>query len=324
MNEIMVSIDCITFNHEDYIREALDSFLAQKTTFNYEILIHDDASTDKTADIIKKYQRKYPDIIKPILQKENQYSKGVKVASINAQRAEGKYIAICEGDDYWNDIYKLQKQVDFMEEHPETSLFVHNGYEYSEKQKKNIRTVLSTEIDNRFYSVEQILVGGGALFPTNSMLYRKEFVKNLPAFYFNAPIGDYPMTIYLGIQGDVYYSKDIMSSYRVENPQSWAGRQFVRDENYQARRISHKEKILKMFEGIDEYTNGRYKETIEKLKLKTQFSILIYEKKYKSIKSKEYTEFYKLLSRKDKVVLFLEEYFPSIISKYYEIKGRII
>ena len=96
----MVSISCTTYNHEDYIADALESFLMQKIKFKYEILIHDDASTDRTAEIIKDYEKKYPEIIKPIYQTYNQYSKGIKVGKFNRERAKGKYIAICEGDDF--------------------------------------------------------------------------------------------------------------------------------------------------------------------------------------------------------------------------------
>ncbi len=137
MKEIMVSISCITFNHEQYISDAIESFLMQQTNFNYEILIHDDASTDRTVEIIKEYQKKYPNLIKPIYQTENQYSKGADVSFINEKRAVGKYLSICEGDDYWTDPHKLQKQFDFMEEHPECSLCVHGGKVVStEKQLK--------------------------------------------------------------------------------------------------------------------------------------------------------------------------------------------
>lgn len=115
-SEIIVSIACTTYNHVSYIRRCLDGFMMQQTNFAFEVLIHDDASTDGTADIIREYELRYPDIIKPIYQKENQYSKGIGVmATYNFSRAKGKYIAMCEGDDYWIDPFKLQKQVDFLD-----------------------------------------------------------------------------------------------------------------------------------------------------------------------------------------------------------------
>lgn len=110
----LVSILCTAYNHEKFIEDALEGFLIQKTDFSFEILIHDDASTDKTGDIIKQYVDKYPNLIKPIYQTENQYSKGNKPGKINKERANGEYIAFCEGDDYWTDPNKLQIQVDFL------------------------------------------------------------------------------------------------------------------------------------------------------------------------------------------------------------------
>ena len=119
----LVSISCITYNHEKYIKDAIEGFLMQKTTFPVEILIHDDASTDDTAMIVREYELKYPHLIKPIYQTENQYSKqeGV-IGRLQRGRARGKYYAICEGDDYWIDPFKLQKQVEFLEDNPEYSL----------------------------------------------------------------------------------------------------------------------------------------------------------------------------------------------------------
>ncbi|SEO86999.1 Glycosyltransferase involved in cell wall bisynthesis [Flavobacterium sp. CF108] len=117
----LVSIICTTFNHESFIGETLNGFLIQKTTFPFEIIVHDDASTDNTASVINDFASKYSLIIKPILQKENQYSKKeVNIWSdFTFPKAQGKYIALCEGDDYWIDELKLQKQVDFLENNSE-------------------------------------------------------------------------------------------------------------------------------------------------------------------------------------------------------------
>jgi glycosyltransferase involved in cell wall biosynthesis len=113
----VVSISCITYNHESYIEDALEGFLMQETSISFEILIHDDASTDKTTEIIKEYEECYPRLIKPIYQKENQFSKGVVVNSVNLRKAKGEYIAMCHGDDYWTDSNKLQKQLELMVAH---------------------------------------------------------------------------------------------------------------------------------------------------------------------------------------------------------------
>ena len=124
--EPLVTIRCITYNHEPYIRQCLEGFVMQKTNFKFEAIVHDDASTDKTADIVREYAEKYPDIIKPIYETENQYSKkNGSLTRIMNEHTRGKYIALCEGDDYWTDPLKLQKQVDFLEANPEYVLTCH-------------------------------------------------------------------------------------------------------------------------------------------------------------------------------------------------------
>lgn len=115
-----VSVCCITYNHEKYIQETLNGFLIQETDFPFEILIHDDASIDGTADIIREYVKKYPDLIKPIYQSENQYSRSKKInPEFNFSRAKGSYIALCEGDDYWIDPNKLRIQKQFLDQNPD-------------------------------------------------------------------------------------------------------------------------------------------------------------------------------------------------------------
>lgn len=118
----VVSVFCTTYNHEKYISETIDGFLMQETTFPFEIIIRDDCSSDDTASIIRNIAGNYPNIIKPIYEKENQYSKGVKSMPVLLNKAVGKYIALCDGDDYWIDSLKLQKQVDFMDNNPEFSI----------------------------------------------------------------------------------------------------------------------------------------------------------------------------------------------------------
>ncbi len=115
---IAISIICITYNHEKYIRQALDSLVSQQCSVTYEIIVHDDASTDATPNIITEYAQKYPKLVHPILQTENKYSQGIRVIPLAYEKCHGKYIALCEGDDFWNSPFKLQKQYDALEAHP--------------------------------------------------------------------------------------------------------------------------------------------------------------------------------------------------------------
>lgn len=131
-----VSVCCITYNHAKFIGEALESFLNQNTSFSYEILVYDDASNDGTRDILKEYELKYPQIIRVFYSSENQYSQGVRLLNLryNLPRARGKYIATCDGDDFWTDPLKLQKQVDFLDSNPEVVMCFH-GFDRLENDK---------------------------------------------------------------------------------------------------------------------------------------------------------------------------------------------
>lgn len=157
--EPLVSIICNTYNHENYIRDAIEGFLMQETDFPFEIIIHDDASTDKTADIVREYEKKYPDLIKPIYQTENQYSKGCKINStFNFPRAKGKYIAFCEGDDFWVDPKKLSIQVNFLENNPDYVISGHDAFIIDDKDKI-IKTSKLPDSNKRDFSGEELILG---------------------------------------------------------------------------------------------------------------------------------------------------------------------
>ena len=171
---ILVSISCITFNHSKFINECLNGFLMQQTEFEYEIVIHDDASTDGTKEIIKEYVRRYPNIIFPFYQNENKYSKGIRgiMARYNFPRCRGKFIALCEGDDYWTDPLKLQKQVEFLKENPQFSFC--SNYYYTRMGEKSEKMTLPYDEVN----LENIFMKN--IFSTASLLFREEAIKELP------------------------------------------------------------------------------------------------------------------------------------------------
>ena len=169
-DQIVVSILCTAYNHEPYIRQCLDGFVMQKTNFKFEAIVHDDASTDNTASVIREYAEKYPDIIVPIYQTENQYRKTNIYSTYLYPKAKGKYIAICEGDDYWIDPYKLQKQVDFLDANPEYSMCFANAIEHWEDGEKEDKCF--SNVEDRDYTGVEIYENW--IVPTASVLYRKE------------------------------------------------------------------------------------------------------------------------------------------------------
>ena len=217
-NEIMVSIVCNAYNHEKFIGKALQGFVMQKTNFKFEILIHDDASTDGTADIIRKYEEKYPDIVKPIYQTENQYSKKIGILkNYQYPRAKGKYIALCEGDDHWINENKLQKQIDFMEKNENCVMTCHNSKKinYITGEEKIENPIAKTG----YATAEDILVDKpGYWIATASIVYRKSIRENYPDFFSLPPVGDMPLRWYCFAIGDVYYFEDVMSVYNYKTP----------------------------------------------------------------------------------------------------------
>lgn len=212
-DELMVTIRCLAYNHEPYIRQCLEGFVMQKTNFRFEAIVHDDASTDRTAVIIKEYAEKYPDIIKPIFEIENQYSKrDGSIRRIMNEHTHGKYVALCEGDDYWIDPYKLQKQVDFLERHLDYSLCFHNAVVFYDDIPRLPRFFCHI-IESRDVSLEEIT--DSWIIPTASMLYRRDVIEDYPQWTKQIYSGDLTLQLIAYSKGKLYYMNQIMSFYRM-------------------------------------------------------------------------------------------------------------
>lgn len=211
----VVSVCCITYNHEPYIEDALEGFLIQETDFPFEILIHDDASTDRTADIIREYEAKYPKLIKPIYQVENQYSKGALISpTFNYPRAKGQYIAVCEGDDYWTYKKKLQKQYDFMEFNPEYSACAHRiemKFEGVESEERFFCEPLIDPEFNEFISVKRYIA-------MVSLFAKTSIMNNIPHWGKVLAGGHILSLHYLRMNGRIYYINDKSMAVHRKNP----------------------------------------------------------------------------------------------------------
>lgn len=221
MSTPLVSISCLTYKHEEYIRDCLEGFLSQKTTFPFEVLIHDDASPDATPQIIKEYAEKYPDIIKPILRETNLYSvPGHRCINlVNLERAQGKYVAICEGDDFWCDPYKLQKQFDLLESHQDYTLcgcglyyLNHLHKSYSPQGFPPEEWPLPQDIAcKRIFFDNHPFHMLAAFFRMDSL---RTVEDNLQRDVMNAPMGDMQLFYHLATQGKVAFIRERMVTYR--------------------------------------------------------------------------------------------------------------
>lgn len=226
-SRIRVSVFCLAYNHEKYIRKTLDGFVNQKTNFRFEVLIHDDASTDQTQEIIQEYAGNYPELFHVVLQKENQYGQGINIVDhMIVPLLEGDYIAICEGDDYWQDPYKLQKQFDVMESHPECSLCTHLVQCCNEDGTRNERVIpepmyrinASGVIHARDLKYHY-WIGGGYPFHTSSYFYRRTVA--LSSFESPRDIGILRKCL---VFGDCYFINEKMSVRRLWSIGNWNSR----------------------------------------------------------------------------------------------------
>lgn len=213
MSTTLVSIICSTYNHELYISQCLDGFLMQKTTFSFEILVHDDASTDSTSEIIREYEQNHPQTIKPIYQTENQYSKKVDIfVKYQCSRAKGKYIAICEGDDYWIDPYKLQKQVDFLENCPEYAMVYTSSKVYDQSKCKIENSLIGRE----FKEFNDLLIINRI--PTLTTCIRThiimEYTNDIKPEKQNWLMGDYPMWLWIAYHYRIKFFPEATTVYR--------------------------------------------------------------------------------------------------------------
>lgn len=313
--EIKVSVCCLAYNHEKYIHDALEGFVNQQTSFRYEVIIHDDASADGTASIIQEYAEKYPDIIIPILQTENQYTKhlpGGIIYNYLYPIARGKYIALCEGDDYWTDVNKIQKQVSYMESHPECSFCFTNAcvFDCRTHEKKTLipfteqaRTLFESKKD---YNVGELAKLG--FLPTASFFFPRAQYKQLPNCYFDyAAAGDIKMKLYFTSMGYAHLIDQETCVYRM----NVTGSAMTSWGTYnKKRRRSIYDSLLHVYENIDEYTHGKYHDDFEIAKREVYINRMMCAESKNILDNPIYSNIYSTLNLKKKVRFWIELLIP--------------
>lgn len=218
-----VSVCCATFNHGAYIGEALESILRQKAPFSFEILVHDDASTDGTRDVVENYAGRYPGVVVPVLQDQNQYSSmPVIVPRFLFPLVRGRYVAFCEGDDFWTDDGKLARQHAAMEANPGISLSFHpvDIVQQGDVSGRSGRLKYATP---RVIPFERVLLGGGGYCPTPSLMIRRSILGDIASCVREAPFGDKFIQIIGSYPGGALYLPDTMAAHRRGHTGSWSG-----------------------------------------------------------------------------------------------------
>jgi len=251
----LVSICIITYNHEVFIAETLESFLTQETTFPFEIIIDEDFSTDKTADIIREYAKKYPKIIKANLRQKNV---GPMINFIkNVQRATGKYIAVCEGDDYWINKHKLQIQIDILNKYRNIDMCFHKAIKTTNLKQKDM--IIGGYLDtNGIVSIEDILLKTKGQIPSASLVCRKNVLDNFVIYHTLKPgynVGDIFIHFFGAKRGGSYFINQTMSVYRYSSEGSWSALEKKRDYT---QKIINTASRIKAYETLDTFENHHF------------------------------------------------------------------
>ncbi len=315
--DVGVTVICTTFNHSRYIRRCLDGFVAQRTNFRFEVLIHDDASTDGTQEIVREYAAKYPDIFKVLLQIENQYSKGgfAIITKTMLPYIVGKYVASCEGDDFWCDPLKLQSQYDALEENENCKFSVCQVRVITEDEKCLIAEEPGNHLREGLYSSKDFLrTRVMNEFQTSGYFYNgdewRKYTQDPPEFRRVADIGDLPILLYFAQLGDVYFVRRVMSCYRSRCAGSWTSRQSKESI------LRHAQTKMRIFEAYNKYTNGLYADECAAYMRRYRFEYAWKGEDYRECMRREYAPFRKKLGKRARVRFFLMAYLPWIVNFY--------
>lgn len=319
--DIKISVICITYNHKKYIRRALEGFVSQKTDFPFEIIVHDDASTDGTTDIVREFEKRYPDLIKPIYQTENLYSRGISAKyEYVLPVAKGEYIAYCEGDDCWTDENKLQIQYNYMKAHPECALCVHQCKIHD--CLKNTDRYHNQDTKDRLFSLEELIPMGGGAFATNSIVMKKSAYSDIPECLQAKGFGDYQLFLNGALCGTVYYMARSMSTYNFGVEGSWTERTLF--DNKIA--IEHCEEVIRMLNTFNEAYNKKYDAAVQKTINRFTYEILKYKGRFFESRKEPYREFYlKDVNENGFLKVFVRDFvfrFNFLYKIYLRIKGR--
>lgn len=218
-NDIMVTVFLITYNHAPYIRQTMDAILNQKINFKMQLLVHDDASTDGTGEIIREYADRFPDIITMIIQRENKYQKNIAVDLEAIPYIYGKYVALCEGDDYWPTDDKLRKQVDYMERHSNIAGTGGLTRFYDDNDVECMESMPDSRFLNRVIEKNEYIYGKGFNVATNTLMFWPEIIKDanyIQARKISPKVADSLIVTNMFNYGSVYMFEDCFQNHRIQ------------------------------------------------------------------------------------------------------------
>lgn len=294
MSSVKVSVICITYNHAKYIRQALDSIFGQKTDFEFEVLVHDDCSTDETCNILCSYEAEHKNL-HVVYEKENQHSKGVKIMPAMIKMSRGEYIALCETDDYFTNCYKLQRQVEALDSCSDAVACIHAAQRVDEAgNDKGIRKPFAAK---PIMTTEDIIHSIGRNYALNSLMFRKYAMEDLGELYYQCSVGDIAYALHLGAKGSFIYIDDEMSAYRMGSQGSWTNR-MSEDKDKKRRYLQN---IIETLRRYDRMTSMMYHKYVNERINAYEFQIFQMDGNCKKIFSREYKQYFFELPMRQKI-----------------------
>ena len=313
-----ITIVVMTYNQKDYIKFALDSILSQKIDADFDILIHDDCSNDGTFQFLLAYQKKNPKKIRIIREESRKFVvEGFNMMILNhvIPHIDSKYIAYCDGDDYWCDNLKLKKQYDFMESHPDYSMCFHSAYQLKKDSDISSKWFIKDEGDIDLKDLINEMPG--IPIATSSIFVKSEVFKNFPDWRKAYSIEDLPLYINAALKGKIHRLADIMCVYRQFSVGSWSSQ----NKDNDARLITHQNNLIEGIKLFDFQTNQKYHDLVYTHIKGCEFRIALLERDFKTIFSKDNKRFLNLLSKKERQSLKLQYRLPFLYNLIHKKKG---
>lgn len=345
----LVLVRCITFNHANYIEDAMNGFCMQQTSFPFVCTIIDDFSSDGEQEVIRRYLQEQFDLddqsvvrneetddyfltfarhktnyncfFAVYFLKYNHYSVGKSTRKndyIKEWIEQVKYIALCEGDDFWTDPYKLQKQVDYMEAHPECMMCCSNGIWYSETSKESWRIDPLPVDHSRIVTPHEVFCLENPLIPTCSMCYRSEMLMTMPEFFKNAPVGDRPIRMWCAINGTIFYHTEPMITYRAGAVGCYTDR--VKQNIKYAENIY--EGMCIFFDEFDKYTNYTYQKDVDYMKNREAYVFYTNTANFRKIITAKHLQTYSFVKRTSIRMKCLVKLIPGIYPLYLRFRKQ--
>ncbi len=318
----MVSVLCAAYNHSAYLAQTIESFAAQQTDFRFEIIVNDDCSTDNTAEILRECAAKYPDLVVPVYQEKNLFSQNIEIyEEVFYPRAQGKYIAFCEGDDYWSDPHKLQQQVDFLEANPEYTACVHNTTLHYCNGDRPDTPHLPVGQGDRDVDFAAAIKGMSNAWHTSALLARREYIVTSPDFLYTAVnygFSDQPRGIWLLMNGKVRYLDREMSVYRLNsNQDAWSsGVDMAYDKHI--RFVTGETEMLRQ---VLPHCNAEQRGIVQQSLLEREFELLYIQGKDAELVKPPYLSLYRQQSRAFRLKQWVKRNLPFVQRLHRQNKG---